>query len=320
MHEITQPPSAEPAEPAAPAENAAAPLESAVAPAAEAAPQLLVEPGAGVPEEPAAASTTPQEPAPEPAPAPVAALAPELSPAACAALLAERFPALFGAGRALPIKLRIQADIQARAPGVFSRKSLSIFLHRHTTTTAYLKALVHATQRCDLDGAAAGEVSEEHRLAAGEELERRRGIAMARRAAEQDAQRAAAAAEREKARQEQAALAAQHAAENEGRRERATLLRAYETSTLTRANFCALKGLAEAALEAQLQLAREERAQRPPPPPAPEPAPPRRDDRRGGPGQTTADARDPRRAGGGRSGPRPEVGRGAGPRPAKPQR
>jgi ProP effector len=56
-------------------------------------------------------------------------------------------------------------------------------------------------------------------------------------------------------------------AENEARRARATLLRAYESSTLSRANFCVLKGLNEAALEAQLVLAR---AERPAQPPAPE--------------------------------------------------
>jgi ProP effector len=115
----------------------------------------------------------------------------DLPPAACAAQLAERFPALFGAGRALPIKLRVQADIQQRAPGVFSRKSLSIFLHRHTTSTAYIKALLNSPHRFDLDGQPAGEVAEEHRLAATAELQRRRAIVDARRQAERDAQRQA---------------------------------------------------------------------------------------------------------------------------------
>jgi ProP effector len=188
----------------------------------------------------------------------------ELSPAACAAQLAERFPALFGAGISLPIKLRIQADIQQRAPGIFTRKALSIFLHRHTTSNAYLKALVRATQRFDLDGAPAGELADEHRQAAVAELERRRGVHLQRReaqvAAERDAQRQSAEAE------------------GRARAERAALLRAHEASTLTRKNFCALKGVAEEELDALLALARQERSatlQRQPAA-APPPADPRR--------------------------------------------
>jgi hypothetical protein len=46
------------------------------------------------------------------------------------------------------------------------------------------------------------------------------------------------------------------------RRERALLLRAWEGSPLTPANFCALKGLKVAEFEAQIELARRERAER----------------------------------------------------------
>jgi len=175
----------------------------------------------------------------------------ELSPAACAAKLAELFPALFGPGAPRPLKLRVQADIQQRAPGVFTRKSLSIFLQRHTTGTAYLKALVNAPHRVDLDGLPAGEVADEHRQAAVVELERRRALHDARRAAERDAQRKAY----DEARRERQA-------EDRAQWERAALLRAYETTTLTRANFCALKGIAEASLDAALAQARQERTQR----------------------------------------------------------
>ena len=266
--------------------------------------------------------------------APAGPAVPDLSPTACAAALAERFPALFGTVRAMPIKLRIQADIQTRAPGVFSKKSLSIFLHRHTTSTAYLRALVNTPTRHDLDGAVAGEVAEEHRLAATAEVERRRAIVDARRQAERDAQRQAHAAERNAARDgerrahnearavAQAAERAQRAAaaaaapsapnepsmpsmpsapaapdassaapeagavaaarpappprphlspaEMEARRERAALLRAFETSTITRANFCVLKRISDSDLEDQLALAwneRELRAQEPRPEP-----------------------------------------------------
>ncbi|MFG5411349.1 ProQ/FinO family protein [Piscinibacter sakaiensis] len=99
------------------------------------------------------------------------------------ARLAERFPAVFTPGQARPLKLRIQADIQQRAPGEFSRRVLGVVLQRHTTSTAYLKALAKGGPRIDLDGQPAGELAEEHRLAAEAELARRRALHDARRAA-----------------------------------------------------------------------------------------------------------------------------------------
>jgi sRNA-binding protein len=113
-----------------------------------------------------------------------------MSPAECGARLAALFPALFGPeGPRKPIKLRIQADLQVRAPGVFSKRVLGLFLSRYTTTTAYLRALSTAPQRVDLDGQPAGDIAEEHRAAAVVELERRREIVAARRAAERAAAR-----------------------------------------------------------------------------------------------------------------------------------
>ena len=127
-------------------------------------------PESAPPSDPAAVpSAVPGEPVTQPPPAdPAVADAPhvdaprsDLSLARCAALLAERFPALFGAdGPPKPIKLRIQVDIQQRAPGVFTRKALSIFLHRHTTSTAYLRALTASPHRFDLDGLPAGEIAD----------------------------------------------------------------------------------------------------------------------------------------------------------------
>ncbi|MEQ1686639.1 MAG: ProQ/FinO family protein [Burkholderiaceae bacterium] len=169
----------------------------------------------------------------------------QLTPAACAARLSELFPALFTPGTPQPLKLRIQADIQLRAPGIFTKKSLSVFLHRHTTNTAYLRAVANAPQRIDLDGQPAGEIADEHRQAAVAELERRRAMHDARRDAERNAQRAA----HDEARRARAA-------EEEQRREASGLLRAFETTTLTRANFCALKGLTEAQLDTMLAQAR----------------------------------------------------------------
>ena len=52
--------------------------------------------------------------------------------------------------------------------------------------------------------------------------------------------------------------------EGEARRARAQLLRAWETTALSRANFCALKGLKEPEFEATLNQARGEREQRGP--------------------------------------------------------
>jgi ProP effector len=228
--------------------------------------------------------------------APAAPPAPELTLSQCAARLAELFPALF-APPVKPIKLRIQADLQVRAPGVFSRKVLSVFLHRHTTSTAYLKSLVALGQRFDLDGQPAGELAPEHREAAVAELARRREVVDARREAERQAlrqaQRESEKAQREAYRQAQQEQQAQErqrreafAAQDGERRERLALLRAFETSTLTRANFCALKRIDEATLEAQLALARQDLAQRAA---VPQPEVPHRQERQDSRRQPSAD-------------------------------
>lgn len=157
-----------------------------------------------------------------------------LSPAEVAAQLKALFPALF-TGMQKPLKLRIQADIQERAPGKFTKAQLSAFLRRHTGSTGYLIALGKATHRYDLDGQQADELSEEHRLAAREELKRRRGV-----------------------QQEREALEIQQ------RHNRAQLLRDFERTTLTEANFCVLKGLSPEELPGLLEIARREAAERPP--------------------------------------------------------
>lgn len=260
----TTPAPSDPARPeAAVAAEAAPPAVPATAPEAtptgEAALADEAGPASGTApaEETAPAGEAALAPVPAQAAAPAPASPADLSPAACAARLAELFPALFGAGRALPIKLRIQNDIQQRAPGVFTRRSLSPFLHRYTTSTAYLKALANLPHRFDLDGAPAGDIDDVHRQAAATELERRRGLFEAKRAAER-------AAANEARRAAEAAARQQQAAEDQARRERAALLRAFESSTLTRANFCALKGIPEAELDGRLHqawLEREQRAQ-----------------------------------------------------------
>lgn len=169
---------------------------------------------------------------------PAAAAKATESAAATAARLAELFPALF-AGPAKPFKLRIQVDIQERAPGVFSKQALSAYFRRHTGTTSYLMAVSKGKQRFDLDGQPAGELSDEHRQLAADELARRRTNVNAKRQAE----------------------GAQRELEEQQRRNRAALLRDFETTKLTTANFCALKGLPVEALDGLLALAREDAKQ-----------------------------------------------------------
>lgn len=152
---------------------------------------------------------------------------------AAAALLKQLFPALF-AGTPKPIKLRIQQDIEARAPGKFTRAALTAFLRRHTGSTSYLVALTKAQQRFDLDGQPAGELSAEHRAAAEKALAERR--------------------ER---------LRARDAEMETARRWRADLLRDWGRSSFSRAAFCALKGVQESALNALLEQAKQEAAQAP---------------------------------------------------------
>ncbi|NRF69044.1 ProQ/FinO family protein [Aquincola sp. S2] len=234
-----------------------------------------------------------------PAPAP-AARAPEADPAEVAAKLKALFPALF-AGAPKPVKLRVQEDIQARAPGQFSKRDLSAFFRRHTLGNGYLIALTKAAERFDLDGQPAGPVSDVHREAAREELKRRRARREERDAAErqqralvqQEQQRERALVQQEQQREQAEVL--------QQRRDRARLLRDFETTRLTTPNFCALKGMTPEQLEAVLVQARKEAAEAPPPFVQPGgDRPPRRDDRR--PPRPDDQRRPPRRDAGG---PRP---------------
>jgi ProP effector len=162
--------------------------------------------------------------------APAAPAAP--SPADCAQQLRQLFPALFS-GAAKPLKLRIQIDIQERAPGQFTKQALSAFFRRHTGSTSYLIAVSKAAHRFDLDGQPSGEVSAEHRQAALDELARRRANQQSR-----------------------------IELEEQQRRNRAALLHDFQTTTLTPANFCALKGVAVDELEGLLAIARTEADER----------------------------------------------------------
>ena len=162
-----------------------------------------------------------------------------MTPADCAQQLKQRFPALFG-GQAKPLKLRIQVDIQERAPGLFTRQALSAFFRRHTGSTSYLIAVSKAPTRFDLDGQPAGDITDEHRQVALDELVRRRSNQEERRQLEE-----------------------------QQRRNRAGLLHDFQTTTLTKPNFCALKGVPVDELDGLLEIARseaDERARQVPPP------------------------------------------------------
>lgn len=199
------------------------------------------------------------------------------------------FPALF-AGRPKPVKLRIQADIQERAPGKFSKTQLSAFLRRHTGGTGYLIALTQAKTRFDLDGNPAGEITEEHLTVAREELARRKGVQQERQQADQE----------------------RHQLELQQRRNRAQLLWDFERTTLTEANFCVLKGVVPEELPGLLEIARKERAEAPPAPPQDARRDgPRRDDRRPGGGRPEGrgERRPEQRTEGRRDQPRREGGR-----------
>lgn len=274
-----------------------APLLAEPAPlAAEPAP-LAAEPAPVVDSAPDAAAVMPET---EAATVPAGGQAPNLpllSPAACADLLRQHFPALFS-GPAKPLKLRIQQDIQQRAPGVFSKATLSAFFRRHTGSTPYLIALSKASQRFDLDGQPAGELSAEHRDLAQAELTRRRALTREReqqaqaqqRALQRQAQQAEHAkrqadhqanhqaehaqviaeqraqhlAQQAAQREAQRVLMAQQATDMVGRQERAAMLRDFQRTTLTLANFCVLKRTTPDALNPILEQARKEAAEAPP--------------------------------------------------------
>ena len=242
----------------APAGEAAPVTEDApageLAPAAEAVPAVEGTPAveAAPPVEPVEAGAEPEAEADaegdDQAPATDAA-APGAAAVDAGPQLKTLFPALFS-NPPKPLKLRIQADIQARAPGKFTKPQLSAFLRRYTGSHGYLNAIVKATHRFDLDGNPGDELSDEHRQAAVDELARRRTLANAKRDLEL-----------------------------QQRANRATLLKEFGENTLPAAEFAKSKGIAEAELEPILDRARKE-ALEPPVPERERRGPPNRGPRR----------------------------------------
>jgi ProP effector len=90
----------------------------------------------------------------------------------------------------MPLAIGIDKQLIARIPEI-DRKVLRIALGMHTNSSRYLRRMAKATNRVDLDGNSADEVTEAHRTHAAELLKER-----AKKEAEQrKAQRDAAAAE-----------------------------------------------------------------------------------------------------------------------------
>ena len=94
---------------------------------------------------------------------------PRIEPRALLQRLQQASPAF---GECKPLALKIDAAILARFPE-FDRKTLRAALRMHTASTRYLKAVERASERFDLDGNPAGEVTEEQRAHASATLKER---------------------------------------------------------------------------------------------------------------------------------------------------
>ncbi|QLQ23503.1 MAG: osmoprotectant transporter activator [Dechloromonas sp.] len=113
-----------------------------------------------------------------------------------------------------PLAIGIDKQLIAHQSDV-NRKALRLALRSHTMSTRYLKEMQIASARLNLDGSAAGEITDEARTHSGELLrERFKKQAEQRRAAAAAAGAAEAEARAEQRRQERLA----HLAEKFGRR------------------------------------------------------------------------------------------------------
>lgn len=86
-----------------------------------------------------------------------------------------------------PLAIGIDKQLFAAMPEV-SKRSIRLAMHSHTISTRYLKEMEKGQQRLNLDGTPAGEVTDENRQHAAEQLrERFKKQAEQRRAVEQAA-------------------------------------------------------------------------------------------------------------------------------------
>ena len=123
-------------------------------------------------------------PAPDVSPATSQAGTPVPSARAMLKQLQERFVAFRDC---LPLAIGIDKQLFAALPDL-SRKTVRLAMRSHTMTTRYLKEMEKGTQRLNLDGSPAGDVTDENRQHASELLkERFKKQAEHRKAAEQAA-------------------------------------------------------------------------------------------------------------------------------------
>jgi len=94
----------------------------------------------------------------------------------------------------LPLAIGIDKQLQTLHPEV-ERKVLRMALRYHTQSVRYLKAMMEATARCNLDGSPAAEVEQEHRDHASEQLRERFRKDAERRKSQREAEAAEAAAQ-----------------------------------------------------------------------------------------------------------------------------
>lgn len=122
---------------------------------------------------PSEATDLRQEPthASGPAPKPTRLKAPAVQPVL--EKLFALYPHLFGA-EFLPLKLGVFQELMARHPEHFERAGLKAALGLHTRSARYLQSVAAGKQRHDLDGAAVEDVAPEHVYLAVLELYRRK--------------------------------------------------------------------------------------------------------------------------------------------------
>lgn len=89
--------------------------------------------------------------------------------------LFELYPQLFGA-RFMPLKLGVFQDLMARHPEAFAKEELKVAMGLHARSTRYLEAVAAGHPRHDLDGQAVEPVAPEHVHHAIMELHRRRQL------------------------------------------------------------------------------------------------------------------------------------------------
>ncbi|MDM0114609.1 ProQ/FINO family protein [Variovorax sp. J22R133] len=187
--------------------------------------------------------------------------------------LFELYPGLFGA-RFLPLKRGVYEELIARHPEVFKAEDLKVAMGLHARSTRYLEAVAAGHPRHDLEGNVVEPVAPEHVHHAILEIFRRRKNGAPEEIAAQLRKRIAAAIEASGLpRDEYAALVrsqrdeAANAALDDAVAELATqaakreaLLRAFEASGRSEAEFADMYGMSPADVARTLKRARSDKA------------------------------------------------------------